>query len=452
MHARILLVDPVPASRILLRATLGEAFASARQAATAAEALDALAEDRPDITVIHGQPPDMTAAALTRAIKDRWPSCPVLIVAAAGAGAEVIEGLRAGADSVLRRPVDGALLLAQLRTLKRALGTQEEWQAREETARDLGFSEPGADWAVLPRVALVGPVDRTGCVATWLADLSAETGLTLVPMDPQGALTGAPADAYILHADLDGPHAGLALVAELRARAASRNAAVIVVLRAEDRAGAVIALDTGASDILTDRAATGELALRLAMQLRRKSETDRMRRSVEAGLRLAALDPLTGLWNRRYALPHLDRMAQRATETDQTWAVALFDIDRFKQVNDRFGHAAGDRVLAEVADRLRQHTRVVDLVARIGGEEFLVALPEGDLAVARQVAERIRLRVAETPIEVPGLPPVTVTVSAGIALGAPGVPATEVIARADRALMRCKTGGRNQVRVARSAA
>ncbi len=452
MHERILLVDPVPASRILLRAALGEGFATARQAATGAEALEALAKDPPDVTMIHGQPRDMTSADLTRRLKAGWPSVPVLVVAAAGSGSEVVEALRAGADAVLRRPVDGALLLAQLRSLKRAHGMQEEWQAREETARDLGFSEPGAAWAVRPRVALVGRPDGTGIAERWRADLAGEPDLALVSMDPHAALTGAPADAYILHADLDGPHAGLALMAELRARAASRNAAVLVILRAEDRSGAVMALDTGASDIVTEQAAPGELALRLTMQLRRKAETDRMRRSVEAGLRLAALDPLTGLWNRRYALPHLDRIAERASQTEQCWSVALFDIDRFKQVNDRFGHAAGDRVLAEVADRLRQHTRSVDLVARIGGEEFLVALPEGDLAVARQVAERIRQRVAETPIEVPGLRPVTVTVSAGIALGAPGVAVTDVLARADRALMRCKAGGRNQVRVARSAA
>jgi two-component system cell cycle response regulator len=177
-----------------------------------------------------------------------------------------------------------------------------------------------------------------------------------------------------------------------------------------------------------------------------------MRRSVEAGLRLAALDPLTGLWNRRYALPHLDRMAERTMESGQSWAVVLFDIDRFKQVNDRYGHPAGDMVLVEVANRLRQHTRGLDLVARIGGEEFLVALPAGDLVVALQVAERIRQRVAETPIDIPGNRPVTVTVSAGIAMGLPGIAATEVIARADRALMRCKAGGRNQVRVAHSAA
>jgi two-component system cell cycle response regulator len=203
---------------------------------------------------------------------------------------------------------------------------------------------------------------------------------------------------------------------------------------------------------MTDRAEPGELPLRVATQIARKAESDRLRRSVEAGLRLAAVDPLTGLWNRRYALPHIERLAQRAEDTRQTWAVALFDIDRFKQVNDRHGHAAGDRVLAEVAERLRLYTRAVDLVARIGGEEFLVALPEGNLAVARQVAERIRSRVADHPITLPDLPPLSVTVSAGIALGVPGVPVETVLARADRALMRSKTCGRNQVRVARTVA
>jgi two-component system cell cycle response regulator len=447
-----LVVDPVAGNRILLRAMLGDLMVDARHAATGADALAALDPFPPDLVLVHGAPADMTAADLTRRIKARAPGTPVLILAAAGAGAQVIDGLLAGADAVLRRPVEQGLLLAQLRALKRQAATRDEWQARSETARDLGFSEPGLAWAVQPRISIIAAHRDDPYARIWTEALSeASVGRTAI-VGRDAALTGPPADAYVLHADLGGPQRGLELVAELRARAVTRNACVIVVLRSGDRAGAVTALDTGASDIMTDRAEPGELALRVATQIARKAEADRLRHSVEAGLRLAAIDPLTGLWNRRYALPHIERLAQRAEATGQTWAVALFDIDRFKQVNDRFGHAAGDRVLAEVADRLRLHTRAVDLVARIGGEEFVVVLPEGNLDVARQVAERIRARVAEQPVIVPGLPPVAVTVSAGIALGVPGVGVDTALERADRALMRSKSGGRNQVRVARTAA
>ena len=452
MPGFLLVVDPVAGNRILLHAMLGDVLDDVRQGATGAEALALLDSDPPDLVLIQGNPDDMTAADLTRRIKACTPRTPVLVLAAAGARTEVIDGLMAGADAVLRRPVEQDLLLAQLRALKRRAATRDEWQARSETARDLGFSEPVSPWVVPPRISIVAAGRDDPDARTWSDALSAAATGRADIVGRDDALTGPPADAYVFHADLGGPRRGLDLLAELRARAVTRNACVIVVLRSGDRAGAVTALDTGASDIMTDRAEPGELALRVATQIARKAEGDRLRRSVEAGLRLAAIDPLTGLWNRRYALPHIDRMAQRAEATGRTWAIAIFDIDRFKQVNDRFGHAAGDRVLAEVAERLRLNTRAVDLIARIGGEEFLVALPEGDLAVARQVAERIRARVAESPVCLPDLSAIPVTVSAGIALGVPGVPVNVVLARADRALMRSKTGGRNQVRVARTAA
>ncbi|MCU0906305.1 MAG: diguanylate cyclase [Rhodobacteraceae bacterium] len=452
MPGNTIVVDPVAGNRILLCAALGEVLDDAHHAATGAEALAAFGRDPPALVLIHGRPADMSSGDLTRRIKQLAPGTPVLILAAAGSGGEVIEGLLAGADAVLRRPVEQGLLLAQLRALKRQAAMRDEWQARSDTARDLGFSEPVSPWTVHTRISVVATSPDDPDARTWCDALTdAAVGhATVVTRDT--ALTGPPSDAYVLHADSGGAHRGLELLAELRARAVTRNACVVVVLRPGDRAGAITALDTGASDIMTDRAEAGELALRVATQIARKTEADKLRRSVEAGLRMAAVDALTGLWNRRYALPHIERLAQRADATGQTWAVAIFDIDRFKQVNDRHGHAAGDRVLAEVADRLRLNTRSVDLVARLGGEEFLVVLPEGNLAVARQVAERIRQRVAEHPVSLPGLPPVAVTVSAGIALGVPGVAVETVLARADRALMRSKTGGRNQVRVARTAA
>ena len=198
------------------------------------------------------------------------------------------------------------------------------------------------------------------------------------------------------------------------------------------------------------------MALRIQTQLARKRQSDRLRSSLADGLRLAMVDPLTGLHNRRYALPHLARMADRARQSGRQFAVLVIDLDRFKGVNDSFGHAAGDAVLVAVADRLRTNLRAVDMVARIGGEEFLVALPDTTLEAARATAERLRQTVGEQPIRVPGGVAVSVTMSIGLTLGGgldeASAPVDALIARADKALLAAKAEGRNQVTVHRSAA
>lgn len=157
----------------------------------------------------------------------------------------------------------------------------------------------------------------------------------------------------------------------------------------------------------------------------------------------AAHDPLTGLANRRSAARRLEAEGMRARRQGEPLSVLMLDLDHFKRVNDRWGHAAGDRVLAAVARILCEELRGADLPARYGGEEFLAILPNADPAQALRVAERVRERIAGTPI---ALPEVTarITVSVGIASLAPDEAATALVARADEALYAAKQGGRNR--------
>jgi two-component system cell cycle response regulator len=125
----------------------------------------------------------------------------------------------------------------------------------------------------------------------------------------------------------------------------------------------------------------------------------------------------------------------------------LLDIDLFKRVNDTYGHAAGDQVLREVTKRVMLHVRPFDLIARYGGEEFVVVLPETPRRVAEQVAERLRLVVAEQPITI-GEPPVelAITISIGLAVTQDSRETTaSLLRRADEALYAAKAGGRNRV-------
>jgi diguanylate cyclase (GGDEF)-like protein len=178
-----------------------------------------------------------------------------------------------------------------------------------------------------------------------------------------------------------------------------------------------------------------------AEQMRFEAHRHRaLARALEADVRR---DPLTGLGNRRELEWRWPQLVAQATDNNTPLAVAMLDLDGFKQVNDARGHAVGDRVLVALAGLLRTHTRAGDLVARMGGEEFLVALPDTSPERALEVCERLREQVAnhDWSALAPGL---LVTISAGLSCSPPGERDT-LMETADAALYRAKSAGRNRV-------
>ena len=167
---------------------------------------------------------------------------------------------------------------------------------------------------------------------------------------------------------------------------------------------------------------------------------------------LAALDPLTGVANRRSLIAALDRDVARAQRMREPMALMMVDIDHFKDVNDRYGHPAGDRVLCSVVNVLRQRVRAQDLVGRYGGEEFMVLLPDTGLTGAEQLARELCKAVEESRCPADGVPGpgIAVTVSIGVFGGRleSGDSWGMLIAAADRALYQAKNNGRNRVEVA----
>ena len=159
----------------------------------------------------------------------------------------------------------------------------------------------------------------------------------------------------------------------------------------------------------------------------------------------ALVDPLTGLANRRAFLHEADAVAQRRAKGNEPLSVLLADLDRFKTVNDEFGHAIGDRVLQLFADTIRRTLRANDVSGRLGGEEFAFTLPGASAQEAAQVAERIRLRFADAALTI-GAHAVASTVSIGVAsTSAPMANVADLLALADRALYRAKAEGRDRV-------
>jgi len=169
-------------------------------------------------------------------------------------------------------------------------------------------------------------------------------------------------------------------------------------------------------------------------------------------LRSGFTDVLTGWHNRRYLTVRLSEELARARRDGARLVCLMLDIDHFKRVNDNWGHAAGDTVLREIAQRVESQVRASDVAARYGGEEFVVLLPGTDVASARLLAERIRNAVSSSPIELPNGESVTITASIGISEVQPAPEADDLktvgdslIARADVALYAAKSAGRDQV-------
>jgi len=164
--------------------------------------------------------------------------------------------------------------------------------------------------------------------------------------------------------------------------------------------------------------------------------------------RQATTDSLTGIANRRHFMARGGDEIERARRYHLPLTLLLLDIDHFKQINDRFGHPAGDKLLQVVAQACQSNARNVDLPGRVGGEEFALLMPETSAIAARLAAERLRRAIAAIPPELSGVPH-EVTASFGIAaLNAHDTSIDSLVARADAALYRAKNGGRNRVEAA----
>jgi len=463
MSGKVLIVDDVATNRIVLKVKLSAAYYEVIQSGSGAEAIEIASRQRPDLILASACLPDLPGAEFLRALSESpdLRTTPVVMIVSDDTAASRIAALENGADDALAKPLQDDLLLARLRSLMRQRHSDDELQLRATTFRALGFAEPQPGFSRPARVAVVA-TQQTDAMRLRTA-LQQTTGHLFIAATTEQvfsslARSGSP-DAFIVLIDAADPDNSLRLLAELRSGPVTRSSAVIALLPTELQNLSPTILDMGVNDVLTVSPETRELALRLGAQLRYKQAADHHRAQLKDGLRAAVIDPLTGLFNRRYAMPYLDRLIAAEAEERRDFAVMVVDLDHFKSVNDRFGHAAGDTVLTRIADLLRGNLRDEDMVARIGGEEFLIVIPDTTRAQARQTAARMCRVVQRAPIPVTGLTdPVRVTVSIGVAIGHAAQDGTrpsaaDLLAQADRALYNSKADGRNTVTMSsRSAA
>jgi len=451
MSARVLVVDDHPLNVKVLEAKLASEYYEVITAADGLAAIKALHADRPDIVLLDVMMPGLDGFEVCRRMKgdpELW-HIPVIMVTALTESSDRVRGLEAGADDFLTKPINDMALFARLRSLLRVKMMFDELRLRDETFFQLGgrdaprlMSDPVADG----RVLIVEDRDEVADIID--EELGGEHSVTRVT-DGDAALAWLferEADLVIVSLDLARTD-GLRLCSQLRSREETRHLPMLMLVERDETERLVRGLDLGVNDYLYRPIDRHELVARTRSQLRRKRYQDRLRGTYRRTVSLAVTDALTGLYNRLYLTSHLEALLAKSLDDGKPLSAAMIDIDYFKRVNDTYGHDVGDAVLRELAGRLGRLLRASDLVARLGGEEFVAVMPDTDMATAAAVTQRIREEVAKAPFAgdlVEGGIEVTVSIGVAAFTGARDTPAA-LLKRADKALYAAKEGGRNQV-------
>jgi two-component system cell cycle response regulator len=374
---------------------------------------------------------------------------PVVMVTALDQPRDRVQGLEAGADDFLTKPLNDLALFARVRSLVRLKMVTDELRMREATGQRIGALSANGDSFLMSEPGRILVIDdRPTSLRRITETLANEHNVMVAETQEEFMRLAANDDFDLLIVSLTlQEYDGLRLCSQLRSLEATRQTPVLAIVEEGDTARLVRALDMGVNDYLVRPIERNELVARARSQLRHKRYQDYLRDKFQQGLELAITDGLTGLYNRSYMEGHLATLVDDAANTGKSVALLIFDIDYFKAVNDTYGHAAGDMVLKEFAERISGNVRSVDLACRLGGEEFVVVMPDTDLAYAMTIAERLRQCVAAKPFaldETGRTLDVTVSIGIGVTHG-PHDTVAKLLERADQGLYRAKRDGRNRV-------
>ncbi|WP_439871697.1 PleD family two-component system response regulator [Rhizobium leguminosarum] len=452
MTARILVVDDIPANVKLLEARLVAEYFDVMTAADGYTALAICERNQVDLILLDIMMPGIDGFEVCERLKasQKTAHIPVVMVTALDQPTDRVRGLKAGADDFLTKPVNDLQLISRVKSLLRLKTLSDELRIRADTAHTMGIDDlTRAGEGRADETAQVLLVDGRANSQERIIKALKPVADVLALSDPQAALFEAAESAFdlvIVNANFD-DYDPLRLCSQLRSLERTRFLPVLIITEQGADDMVVRALDLGVNDYIIRPVDPNELVARSLTQIRRKRYNDRLRASVKQTIELAVTDPLTGLYNRRYLDSHLNVLFNRSMARGRPLSVLITDIDRFKHVNDTYGHDGGDEVLREFANRVRSTIRGADLACRYGGEEFVVVMPDTSPEIAAAVAERLRAAIENAPFMLKHAgEALNVTASFGIASRITSVlTPDQLMKQADLALYEAKNTGRNRV-------
>ncbi len=451
MSARVLVVDDIEPNVKLLEAKLACEYYEVITATSGQEALRQVEEGKPDIVLLDVMMPGMDGFEVCSRIKSNpdHAHIPVVMVTALTDVQDKVRGLEAGADDFLSKPINDVALMARVRSLARLKMALDEWRIRENAANQFGIVSEKTNLMSEPvegaRILLIESkeFDRKKITDSLSADLnivmSVDSGMKGMEL-----IASNDFDILIVSLNLEGED-GLRLCSHLRSNEKTRALPIVMIAEDQDMDRVAHGLEIGAHDYIMRPIEKSELVARIRTQIRRKRFQERLRSTYEISLSMALTDSLTGLYNRRYLEVHLEKLIESNAQSKKALGVIMMDIDHFKEVNDTHGHKAGDDVLQVFAERMKNNLRSFDLVARLGGEEFVAILPDVSPERAYVVAERLRRSIADDPVPCSvegGFLNITTSVGGAI-INNGGHAISSILERADKCLYEAKNSGRN---------
>jgi two-component system cell cycle response regulator len=453
MTANILIVDDLDLNIKVLEIKLLNEYYTVFTANSGASALKLLEQNKIDVILLDIMMPDMDGFEVCARIKSNPDTShiPIVMVTALSDVEDRIKGLETGADEFLTKPVDDVALFTRIKSLSRMKMVIDELKLRNTTNAILGTSEVILKNSFLDRKILCINDDAVqarninkmlSTITDNITVISSTIGLNIESFYEY--------DLIIISCQLT-EEDPLRIAVTLRSKENLHDRVLILLAEVENMPIVVRGMELGVNDYFIYPIEQSELQVRIKTQLRKKQYQDSLRNILEQTVDLSIKDGLTSIFNRRYFDIHIEQIINKSSKTAKPFCLLMIDIDDFKEVNDLYGHQAGDILLKLIASTLKTSVRVTDLVARYGGEEFVVSLNDTYIDQGILVAERIRqaIEVISFNYNISAANSLNVqikkTISIGITEYKIGESSYDTINRADQALYQAKENGKNKV-------
>jgi two-component system cell cycle response regulator len=452
MTANILIVDDLELNVKVLEIKLLNEYYTVFSANSGADALKLLEDNKIDVILLDIMMPGMDGFEVCAKVKSNPDTqhIPIVMVTALSDIEDRIKGLEAGADEFLTKPVDDVALLTRVKSLSRMKMVVDELKIRNATNTILGTSKVElSDFFANKKILCINDdIVQARNINKMLSPITED--ITVI-----SSIVGINIESFyeydiiIISCQLleEDP---LRIAVTLRSKEGLYDRVLILMAEAENMPMVVKGMELGVNDYFIYPIEQSELQARIKTQLKKKQYQDSLRNILEQTVDLSIKDGLTSLFNRRYFDIHIEQIIKKSSKAGKPFCLLMIDIDDFKQVNDVYGHQAGDILLKLVANVLKSSVRVTDLAVRYGGEELAVCLNDIYIDQGLLVAERIRRAVEAASFNHNNtLDSSTVeikkTVSIGITEYKNGESSYDLINRADQALYQAKENGKNRV-------
>lgn len=451
VKGRILIVDDDVMNLKLFKGYLASENYEIITAEGGREALQQIDRNAPDVILLDIMMPDIDGYGVTLRLKQdpHTKDIPIIMVTALSDEESHARALAVGADEFLTKPVHKTELVARVNSMCRLKRFQEQLCSRRqsELQADTGVDNPLSEPEQVSTILIVEDNDKDAHLL--LKQLDHEPYMIKRVTSGEAAMRevlNEPVDLIVLDIMLPGVD-GFEVCRRLKGDDQISNIQIIILTSLQDLDYRIQGSELGADDYLVKPVEARELKARAKALLKKKRYIDKLHNHCEKTLNRALSDELTGLFNHGYFKRFFEFEIRRSMRQKNPVSLLFIDLDNFKPINDCLGHLAGDRILRQVSEKIKEKMRDIDFAARYGGDEFAVILPYAGIEEARKVAERLRRAISEEITLPPGADiPLFLSASIGGAFyPEDGQGVEELIRKADEMMYLAKQCGKNQV-------